>query len=455
MFIEYPTDVSKSWVILDQKPLLNNFLGSLYNPNSSPKHNPLSYSTGVVPLTRFEDFVHRVCKNYSAAMLLTFLCRLEHCREIEDKIVLESIIVQERFSETEKYYFFPHLVSLDRPTDKWRNNFKTSYQFGWMIQCAREGDYFSPHFIQALLLRLTFMFTRNVAYDSVDYMHDSDEEEEENQAMAIVIKRGCSVWKSGMYWQGSGGIKTIVDVIDQQKLLLLMQCPRGSEPRLLKQRSHVMSMVLRTKCELCPNVRLMEYYLHPECLGHPMKMIPKEHLFSLPCVERSILDSDSFVYNDTGTSIELRELLFFEPYHELQSDIVKALFHQDSEDFDDRILISVTKQLSHRYDLFANLYKKELSTHIPDDGSQNNYTKLANLFRLKLRYDKNIHYLRKMLNKVSIFKERDPPQGACKISIGRTCLTTNIYFLQLVLSQRDPTQVKMLHLHTRMQVISI
>ncbi|MCG8623966.1 MAG: hypothetical protein MJE68_18495, partial [Proteobacteria bacterium] len=84
---------------------------------------------------------------------------MEYCREVTDKIVLQSIINDEGFSMLDKYYFFPSLVSLEEPTDKWTCDPDYSYKCGWLIQCKKEGEFFSPHFIQALLLRLTFSFT--------------------------------------------------------------------------------------------------------------------------------------------------------------------------------------------------------------------------------------------------------------------------------------------------------
>ena len=84
-----------------------------------------------------------------------------------DKLVLESIVEKGSVLENEKYYFFPELVKLERPNDKWSTDSNFSYKSGWLIQCTTKGEYFSPHVIQALLLRLAFSFTpKKIAYDS-------------------------------------------------------------------------------------------------------------------------------------------------------------------------------------------------------------------------------------------------------------------------------------------------
>ena len=227
MFIEHPSDIKESWLVLDSKRLLGSqFLGSLFAPTTFPQHCPLSYSTGVVPLSLFEEhFSTSEWHNYTATMLLSFLTRLECCREVTDLDVIESIVEQEHYSETEKYYFFPNLVSIVTPQVQWSTDSSCSHKCGWLIQCTKQGEFFNPHLIQALLLRLVFLFTpgpRNVAYNSNDYDDfDDSDDDGENQAMAMVIKRVCSVWKSGIYWQGTGCVKIFIDIVDTRTLLLL------------------------------------------------------------------------------------------------------------------------------------------------------------------------------------------------------------------------------------------
>ena len=158
MFIEHITDETKDWVIFKQVKLLENVSGSLFAPSNFPQHYPLSYSTGVVPLSRLKAYYDE----YDPDMLMTFLTRMEYCREINDCEVLKCIASEEETFDNDKYFFFPHLVSLDRPTGKWNEDSDTAYKFGWVLQCI--GG-FSPHFIQALLLRLAFGFAMKASDD--------------------------------------------------------------------------------------------------------------------------------------------------------------------------------------------------------------------------------------------------------------------------------------------------
>ena len=417
MFIGHPSISDKSWLIHDTQPLLHDLLGTLFAPSSFPQHRPLSCSTGVVPLSHLEKYLDEHY-SYAPKMMLTFLTRLEYCREIKDKVLLDSIVkqCQEGYSETEKYYFFPNLVSLDRPNDKWNTSSKYSCQCGWLIQCKKEGDFFNPHFIQVLLLRLTFAFApMKVAYDSKDIEDSEDEsEEEDNRAMDLVIKRTCSVWKNGLYWQQSG-MKTIVDIIDQRTLVLLMQCHCGRELQLLTHRSMIMSMILDAKKEFSSKSIVMEYFLHPDCVRHPLKNISKCRLFSLPQIERSIIYRDPCVTNDVDDEVDLQELLLFEPYFEFGTDIMKKLSDEakSHETANKDLLSLIARDIDRKHYSFFVSFSRTLGIRAMDaaDGTR----QLANILKQILTRKKHGGVTRRDLheffNQMSIFYGRHPPQG--------------------------------------------
>ena len=350
MFIEHPTIIDMSWLILDKAPLLHEILGTLFSPTHFPQHRPLSYSTGVVPLSEFDE--HFFAKHsYPSTLSLSFLSKMEYCREIKDPVVLKSIIKEEEFSKLETYYFFPDLVSLERPTDKWSKgkNSKFTYSSGWLIQCKTEDECFSPHFIQALLLRLAFSFTPKKEADGVNDIEiitdnseseKEEEEDDESQIKEVVMKRLCSVWKNGIYWMEASGVKTVVDVIDQNTLVLLMQCLKDCEIDLLERRSSIISMVLSAKDEFCSKAELREYFIDPNFVTHPLtKSLEdiKKSSFSIRQIEKSIKKKRLCVINEKGEVIMLEELLYYEPFSELNKDETKLKFRN----FPDQEKISI------------------------------------------------------------------------------------------------------------------
>jgi GTPase SAR1 family protein len=422
MFIEHPSVIEMSWLVLKTKPLLHDMLGSLFAPDNFPQHCPLSYSTGVIPLSRFKE--HFGEYNYSATMKLTFLARMEYCREITDDTVLESIVEQEGYSEIDKYYFFPNLVSLDRPTDKWNTDSSYAYKSGWLIQCTMEGDFFSPHFIQALLLRLVFAFVpKNQSTDSRSIIVDEDDsDEEENQVMALVIKRVCSVWKNGIYWREQNGVVTIVEVIDEKTLVLLMQCPQGSEVQLIKRRSSILSMVFNAKNEFCPSAELIEYFLHPDCVKHPF-YLDKENTFSIIDIKNTIKESNGtadgniYVTNSFDKIVDLEQLVYFEPYSKLDAKTVTQLFGEANSDkpVEHDLLLLIANQLQHRYQVFACVCHM-MNMRIKSRAVEETYDTARLLYNLlkqvqQISQGSTHHHLREFISQISIFCGRLPPQG--------------------------------------------
>ena len=407
-FIQHPTVIERSWIVLDEQPLLHELLGSLFAPENFPEHRPLSYSTGVVPLSLFkEHFSEKL--NCSATMLLTFLSRMEYCREITDEEVIESIVKQEGYSKSERYFFFPNLVSLDRPNDKWRNNPNVSYQCGWLIKCTRKGEFFSPHFIQALLLRLVFSFTtKRPDYDSGDVETADDFEDESNQVMDVVIRRKCSVWKNGVYWQESSGVKTIIDICDQRNLLLLMNCQTGCEMSLIKRRSMIISMVLDAKEVFCLKSNLMEFFLHPKYVKHPLIDIDRTQLFSILSIKESISQGQPIILNDHDEQITIEELLHFEPYAELGAHVIAHFTSQLSlqRQVSVSLLKSIAKQVCHRYPLlFKMLCPLERSRRSSEDQMS---CDLENILKLKFHMGA-VEDVYKFFDQISIFCGREPP----------------------------------------------
>ena len=425
-FIEHPLAMVKSWVLLDKQPLLEKLLGPLFAPSNFPQHCPLSYSTGVVPLTLFKERISEKL-NCPASMLLTFLIRMEYCREITDEAVIDSIVKQEGYSNTEKYHFFPNLVSLQRPHDKWRSD-NISYKCGWLIQCTRKGEFFSPYFIQALLLRLTFSFTTKKApYDSNDIETYDESEKPQNQVMAMVIKRKCSVWKNGIYWQDHNGVISIIDIIDQRTLVLLMNCQCESEMSLVERRSQIISMVLAAKDEFCSKAELREYFIHPDFVTHPLSNIEKRTLFSLPCVEKCITEEHQYALNEHDMRVKLEELLYFEPYAELHGHLIQSLCNQDTikMQIQDRLLKLVAEQLHNRYSLlkYWSHFSKAVAVNIPEHPRSASEDKWKFLLILKSRLNRGtLLDLRRLLDQISIFRGRHPPLGTLLLSIAVSIL---------------------------------
>ena len=171
--------------------------------------------------------------------------------------------------------------------------------------------------------------------------------DEESTMKMLPIKRLCSVWKNGICWQEKSSVKTIVDVIDHRTLIVLMQCFNKYEIELVKRRSQIITMILHTKEEFCSEADLLEYFIHPKCVTHPLidlKSIQNQ-LFFFPQVTSTIVNKQPCVINEQGESVTLEELLYYEPYSELAKDVRKSNIVRIYEERLEQISIFCGRQL--------------------------------------------------------------------------------------------------------------
>ena len=424
MFIKHPSIMKLSWLILKKDLLLQDMLGSLFAPIDLQEHF-LSCSTGVVPISSLRE---RFGERGNTNMLITFLTKMEYCRELRDTTLLRYIMEKELLTNTERYFFFPSLVSLKRPNDGWADYSNLSYKCGWFLQCSREGELFNARFIQVFLLRVTFAFAlKQQQYDSRDIETYADDlREETSPIMNLVLKRNCILWENGIHWLEQSGIDIIIDIIGQRTLLLLMQCPQGSEVQLIERRSQIMSMVLEAKQEICPKAKLLECFLQPSSIKHPIQTFDSSVMFSLPSINDSIANRQPYVIEHCK-QIKLDQLLYFEPYAEISNDTVVQLVDEANshQQATDEIFFSLAHQLCHRYAFFLYLCHPtdvrttrmtSLASHGPE---RDNTHKLACLL-MQIKQTPSggtFHELRKLLDQLSIYCGRQPPQGRYGIII--------------------------------------
>ena len=133
--------------------------GTVFAPKDFKQYQNLASSTGVVPFSKISTHF----PDLDADMIVHFLCHLEFCHNIADSEVLQllhSLGTSEpvaTFDPTERFLFFPNLVSIEVPSGVWESSPDFRYQCGWVLQC-KPGQFFTPRFLQVLLLRLAFSY---------------------------------------------------------------------------------------------------------------------------------------------------------------------------------------------------------------------------------------------------------------------------------------------------------
>ena len=198
-------DINQSWIIVQKEVILCDVDGVLLAPKQLTQNRKIASSTGVVTESMLEEHFPQ----YDAQMLTQFLIRMEFCRKVESSIL---DVIKNNFTDASnrqvqsKFLFFAALVDVDRP-----HEVDGAFEFGLCLQCSHSWP-FSTRFFQVLQLHLS-------------YKHALPKETQTSSSecsMPPGIDRKCIVWKNGILWTNNNGIKTVVEVTNHFKTLLLV-----------------------------------------------------------------------------------------------------------------------------------------------------------------------------------------------------------------------------------------
>ena len=358
-------------------------------------------NVGVISSTELKN----IFPNVEYGMLQQFLVYSELCKRIDDDQTL-SLIQRGTSNSTEKdkimemcssgdqegcgimpegsdipdqstvndqctsveYLFFPALVQ-ETQRVQWMSADKFSFSSGWTLECS-EDNFFTTLFLQVLLLRLIFQFAATISRDST-------------------LHRKCVIWKNGVFW-GKQGVEMLVNVVNQnQAVIVLVRCFEGTELEAIKMRSAVLKEVFRVKEKHCPATKVNEFLVcNPTLnengsLAEPTKKVPTSEIVS------AINSGVNYVQDSSFQHVLLRDLLYFEPYAEIENEMLKSLFDPDEEN----------RHVPH--EILSSL------THVHAPEKQK---KIDHFKQLVSKLDESILYrnLRELFDKYSIFHGRNP-----------------------------------------------
>ena len=402
LLLRNETTFEESWIVLNQGALLSRVTGTIFAPEDSglKEYREIANTTGVVPFSKLEG----TFPNLHPKMLVQFLCHLEFCHEITDPEGLK--LLQEAASRStipnERWFFFPGLVRIDAPGDVWEADDKFVYQSGWLLQCCLSHQFFTPHFLQVLLLRLAFSFA--LALEDSHIFHDYP-----------ALQRKCSVWKNGIFWSNRDGVECLVEIEDRQ-VLVMLRCPKGVDHELgcVHLRSLVVRKVLGTLDQLCSNVSTNEIILHPSDISYPLNQDIQQ--FNIREIAAAIADAKPSAVSSTGRkTATLEELLNFEPYTQLG---LQELFDKSDGDqnISDKYLRHIAYCIHNNTDNFTDPFellitkffkrRKQVLPTLPSD--------LVQVMQVWRDHSEGTYQcLRRELDQYSVFAGRNPLVSDC------------------------------------------
>ena len=146
------------------------------------------------------------------------------------------------------------------------------------------------------------------------------------------------MWKNGISWNNEDGIRTVVEVIQQNRWVVVTMYHNKDITRQVKyskHRSAVIRLVLELQKELAPNLDTLECLISPSLLQQcPLDSIPKTaDMFAIKDVARAVLLHNPVILSCTDDSCQLStEALSFEPYHLLSPSSVCELMDSSKSD---------------------------------------------------------------------------------------------------------------------------
>ena len=354
LLFECDTDSKEFWILTAkaQSLMFKEVSGKLFASEVFLNHAKIESNVGVLSSSQLKRmFPQNVIDNN---LLMQFLEYSEICKKIEDKKTLELIenvnptpllsdaeevtmctdqehtlplnqqdtflttdestsdIVYESRPVDSEYFFFPGLVKAVRKNlHIWKANVtKYRYTSGWLFKCNEES-FFNTHFLQALLMRLTFKFA------AASYPENA-------------LHRNCLIWKNGVLWS-TQWVQILVEMIDQnQGLIVFVRCRQESEVEAVKFRSAILKEISEVKEKHCRATKVTQFVIVNPHFNEEGLLPKNTQKVSVKSLLSAIRNGEVSV-NDTECEVHyINELLIFEPYAGIQRNFLTKLFNVDS-----------------------------------------------------------------------------------------------------------------------------
>ena len=195
LFLENHQDISKSWVIFNTNILFESMNTVFFTHNTSVA-TPLPNAAGIISVSDIKSML----PENDPQMIIGLAIHLMFCCEIN--VSDAQLITQGEgitiLSDSNTYYFFPALVTLNKASSILAIQHK---YHEWQCQFASNYDITTSRFLHVLLIKLLTKFTAsNCESTDVD--------------LGLLAQPMCSVWKTGIQWQTSTGVQLKTEVTD-------------------------------------------------------------------------------------------------------------------------------------------------------------------------------------------------------------------------------------------------
>ena len=316
LFFKSTQSIESSWIILDRETLLSHVTGTVFAPKDFKEHRDLATSTGVVPFSKINTHF----PDLDTDMITQFLCHLEFCHEVDSETLQliqhsEGDSAATCFDPTERFFFFPGLVSIEVPSGVWENSQNFNYLCGWVLHCSNSGQFFTSRFLHVLLLRLAFSLAL------------AQDQQYTASTKVPALQRKCKVWKNGICWGDENGVEALVEVKDSKSVVAMLRCFKESEVECARVQSTIIGKIHQIRKAFCPKMTVSEYLIHhSDSKQYPLKPLPELELMNTEEIAAAVQKQKLCIVDKAGKPILLSEILGFEPYTSPGDSILQHLF---------------------------------------------------------------------------------------------------------------------------------
>ena len=322
MYFRNKQCLEKSWILVKTEIILKDVNGVLFAPEHFKQHSHIASNTGVIRVSS----LRQLFPLYDPEMLVELLVSLEFCLPVNLPGIETNLQSTSNEDETDQLLFFPALSNAVRPQSFITEIQKLSTQqmvSGWCLGCKdHKYQYFTARFLYTLIFRLSNKFPSLCENLSTTHsLHG--------------LERKCTVWINGISWNNEDGIRTVVEVIQQNRWVVVTMYHNKDITRPVeysKHRSAVIRLVLELQKELAPNLDTFECLISPSLLQKwPLEHLPVSDLFAIKDVAKSVLLHKPVILSckDGSNQLSNETALLFEPYHLLSSSSVCELMERD------------------------------------------------------------------------------------------------------------------------------
>ena len=302
------------WLIVDQKALLTDVNGILFNESIDRVCKLVTSNTGIMPVSTLA----KLFPNHNTKMLIRFLISLQFCHQINSRSVnniANNIRSKEPpVTEDTKYLFFPALIKDERPSSV----FNTTDGFGWCLWCPDSQQFLPIRFLHTLLHHLAY--TRCLPPDNTGITETDIEVKE--------LYRDCTMWKNGIYWKDENDIEVMVEVTEHNRCVTIL-VSYSSSLKNYEIRTSLIKEVLSLKDKIC-SCEMQQFVIPP---GNVNDVVVKEQrhriLYSLRKIALGVITKCPVgdANNKTAISIDVRSVVGEnEPYLCIAPIVIDALF---------------------------------------------------------------------------------------------------------------------------------